>query len=265
MVFSSMLCGYKSINEIIQTNNNKNTDFKGIFSKKEFIPKMHGLRDCVKDTDYNQIRIINDSIIKKAKENKIFRKNKIDGLAVIAWDGVELTETTKNIDGLPEREHADGIRKYIKYTVAMNVGEKANILIDSKQLMEKEKVITESGAKRAKTTSETKQFEEMFESVNRKMGTVDVHVMDALYLNRNITNMINDNSQYFVIRITDETRTIYKDAKELFDKNEPLKEYEIVEIITNKKVKYSKAAKKKDIEKTKVRTEIRNVTSCYFK
>ncbi len=261
MMFSSMLCGYKSINEIIQTNNNKNIDFKGIFSKKEFIPKMHGLRDCIKDTNYNQLQTINDDIIKKAKENKIFRKNKVDGLSVVAWEGVELTETTKDIDGLPEREYTDGLRKYIKYTVAMNVGEKADILIGSKQLMEKEKVITESGVKRAKTTSETKQFEEMFESVNRKMGTVDVHVMDALYLDRNVTNLINDNNQYFVIRITDEMRTIYKDAKELFDKIEPLEEYETVEIITNKKIKYSKAAKKKDTEKTKVRTEVRKISS----
>ena len=260
-IFSSMLWGCESINEIIQTNSNKDIDFKGIFSKKEFIPKTHGLRDCIKDTDYKQIQTINNEIIKKAKENKIFRKNKVDGLVVVAWDGVELTETTKNIKGLPEREHADGIRKYIKYTVAMNVGEKANILIDSEQLMEKEKVTTDSGAKRAKTTSETKQFEEMFEGVNKKMGTVDVHVMDALYLNRNITNKINDNNQYFVIRLTDETRTIYKDAEELFDKNEPLNEYEIVEIITTKKVKYSKSAKKKDKEQTKVRTEVRKITS----
>ena len=47
-----MLCGHRSINEIIQTNGNKDTNLKGIFSKKEYIPKMHGLRDCIKDTNY---------------------------------------------------------------------------------------------------------------------------------------------------------------------------------------------------------------------
>ena len=44
-------------------------------------------------------------IINKAKDNKIFRKNKVDGLALVAWDGVELTETTKDIKGLLEREY----------------------------------------------------------------------------------------------------------------------------------------------------------------
>lgn len=70
----------------------------------------------------------------------------------------------------------------------MNVGEKVNVIVDSKQLMEKEKVKTESGRIRAKTTSETKLFEKMFLGVNKKMGTVDVHVMDALYLNKNVMN-----------------------------------------------------------------------------
>ena len=260
IMFSSMLCGHKSINEIIQTNSNKYTNLKGIFSKKEYIPKMHGLRDCIKDTNHLQIREINDMIINKAKDNKIFRKNKVDGLVVVAWDGVELTETTKDIEGLPEREYEDGLRKYIKYTVAMNVSERANIIIDAKQLKEKEKVITESGRKRAKTTSETKLFEEMFSDVNKKMGTIDVHVMDALYLNKNVMNLVNKNFQYFVIRMTDETRLIYQDAKELFDRIKPSKEYEVVEIITHKNIKYSKKAKKKDCEKTKIKTEIRKVS-----
>lgn len=261
IMFSSLLCGHKSINELIQTNINKDTNLKGIFSKREFIPKMHGLRDCIKDTNYLQIKKINDSIINKAKENKVFRKNKVDGLVVVAWDGVELTETTKDINGLPEREYEDGLRKYIKYTVAMNVSEKANIIIDSRQLLEKEKVITESGRKRAKTTSETKQFEEMFHDVNKKMGTVDVHVMDALYLNKNVMNLVNNNNEFFVIRMTDETRIIYQDAKELFDRIKPIKEYEIVEIITRKKIKYFKQAKKKDCEKTKIKLEVRKISN----
>lgn len=171
--------------------------------------------------------------------------------------GVELTETTKDIEGLPEREYEDGLRKYIKYTVAMNVSERANIIIDAKQLMEKEKVITESGRKRAKT----KLFEEMFYDVNKKMGTIDVHVMGALYLNKNVMNLVNKNNGYFVIRMTEETRLIYQDAKELFDRIKPSKEYEVVEIITHKNIKYSKKAKKKDCEKTKIKTEIRKVSS----
>ena len=85
--------------------------------------------------------------------------------------------------------------------------------------------------------------------------------MDALYLNKNVSNLINSNNQYFVIRINDKTRLIYQDAKELFDKIKPIKGYEIVEIITHKKIKYSKRAKNKDCEKTKVKTKIQKTSS----
>ena len=61
---------------------------------------MHGLRDCIMDTDYRQIEDINKAVILKAKENKVFRNNKVDGLTVVVWDGVESYETTKNIEGL---------------------------------------------------------------------------------------------------------------------------------------------------------------------
>lgn len=90
-----MLCGHRSINELIKTNSNEDTNLKGIFNKKEYIPKMHGLRDCIKDTNYLQIKNINDSIINKAKDNKIFRKNKVDGLVVVAWVGLNLRKQPK--------------------------------------------------------------------------------------------------------------------------------------------------------------------------
>ena len=106
-MFASLMCGHDSINELNTINENKKTKFGMIYNKCEYIPKMHGLRDAIKDTDYHQIEEINQAVIKKAKENKIFRKNKVDGLTVMAWDGVELNETKKNIEGLPEREYED--------------------------------------------------------------------------------------------------------------------------------------------------------------
>lgn len=102
MIYASMMCHHRSLNELIQTNDCRTTNFKPLFKRTEYIPKMHGLRDCIIDTDYKQIENINKSVIQKAKENKVFNKNTIDGLRVMAWDGVELTETNKNIDGLPE-------------------------------------------------------------------------------------------------------------------------------------------------------------------
>ena len=58
----------------------------------------------------------------------------------------------------------------------------------------------------------------------------------------------------------DKKRDIYKDAEGLFKNREPDKEYEIVEIITVKDIKYSKKAKKKDVTKRKTRTIKRKKT-----
>ena len=233
MMMLGCLCHHNSINELNDTTHDKHTSLKNFFSKREYIPKTHALRDCIIETDYKQLVDINNDIICKAKENKFFKKNLVDGLSVCAWDGVELHETTKEIENLPEREHANGdINKYIKYLCAMSIGERANIMITTKQMTEKEKI----------------------------GRVIDVHVMDALYLNKNIMSAIDEKNQYFVVRMKDDTKLIYKDAKGLFEKSKPKIEYEIVEVIEEISVKFSKKAKHKDYSKTKIRTKERAVT-----
>lgn len=262
MMMLGCLCHHNSINELNDTTHDKHTSLKNFFNRKEYIPKTHGLRDCIIETDYKQLVDINNYVINKAKDNKFFKKNLIDGLSICAWDGVENCETSKEINNLPEREHETGeIKKYIKYLCAMNVGERANVMIAVKQMTEKEKVLTKSGKEKAKTFGETTAMLEMLPMVEEKIGRViDVNVMDALFLNKNIMTTINDRGQYFVIRLEDDTKLIYKDAKGLFEKSKPTTEYEIVEIIEEISVKFSKKAKHKDYTKTKIRTKERAIT-----
>ena len=258
------MCGYKSINELNDVNKNVKTKFRTLYKRNEYIPRMHGLRDAIVDIDSHQIEDINKSVILKLKENKLFRKNLVDGLSVIAWDGVELCETTKAIEGLPEREYEERgeIRKYVKFLCGMNIGPLANIMITSKQLMEVEKITTKSGKERAKTIGETKALEAIWKDTEKLVGRIiDVHVFDALYLNQNVVNMINDAHRYFVIRLKDESRLIYQDAKGLFEHRESDYQYEIVEHIIEKKTIYTKLAKKKDSKKTKIRKEKREITN----
>ena len=266
LMMAGLLCHHKSINELIVTAHNKQTSFANLFGKREYIPKMHGFRDCIINTDYKQIEKINYSVIEKAKENKIFSKNRVDGLIVLAHDGVEMTETNKNIDNLPEREHKDGeIKKYIKYLCTMNVGPKANIMISSKQLIEREKVTTESGKKKAKTIGETTALLEALPDLDKKIGRcVDVHVMDALFLNVKVMKEIEVRNQYFVIRMEDDTKNIYKDAEGIFKNRKPDESYELVEITQEIDIKYSKEAKRKDKTKIKKRTEKRQITNNEF-
>ena len=219
LIMASCLCGHKSINELMLTVHYKETEFKGLFGSKEYIPKMHGLRDCIINTDYKQIEEINYSVIEKAKENKIFKKNLIDGLMVVAHDGVDIAETIKNIDKLPEKERKNGdIKRYVKYLCSMNIGPEVNLVLMTKQMTEREKILTESGKKKAKTFGETTAYLEMLPSLNRLVGkNIDVNVFDALYLNANVMNEIDKQNQYFVIRMEDKTKHIYKDAKGLFE------------------------------------------------
>ena len=263
LVLASLNCGYESINQIKNSNKHNELKLKTLFKKNEYIPLTHGIRDCIIDTDYKQIEKINHEIILKAKENKFFRKNTIDGLTVMAWDGVEINETNKNIEKLPEREHSDGkIKKYVKFVVGMNIGEKGNIVVAAQQLEEVEKITTATGKERAKTIGETKVFKNMWKIVQDLIGRViDVHVFDALYLKEEVTNLINKAGQYFVIRLKDETRHIYQDAKGLFENRKADLEYEIVEIITTKNIKYSKEAKKKNKTKTTKRIVKRELTN----
>lgn len=193
IIMAGCLCGHKSINELMSTIHNKETSFENLFDRKEYIPKMHGLRDCISNTDYKQIEEINYSVIEKAKENKIFKKNLVDGLMVVAHEGVEISETNKNIANLPEREHKDGkISKYIKYLCSMNVGPRGNFVIMTEQLTEREKVLTESGRKKAKTIGETTAYLEILPTLNKLIGrNIDVNVFDALYVNANVMNEIN--------------------------------------------------------------------------
>lgn len=262
MMMIGCLCHHNSINELNDTTHDKHTSLKNFFNKREYIPKTHALRDCIIETDYNQLVNINNHIINKAKENKFFKKNLVDGLSVCAWDGVELCETGKEINNLPEREHENGeIKKYIKYLCAMNIGERANIMVATKQMTEKEKVLTKKGKEKAKTFGETTAMLEMIPIVEDKIGRfIDVNVMDALYFNKNIMSAINKKNQYFVIRMKDDTKLIYKDAKGLFEKSKPTKEYEIIEVIEEISVKFSKKAKHKDYSKTKIRLKERAVT-----
>ena len=262
MMMLGCLCYHNSINELNITTHDKYTSLKNFFGKKEYIPKTHGLRDCIIETDYNQLVDINNYVIHKVKDNKVFKKNLVDGLLVCAWDGVELGETSKKICNLPEREHENGeIKKYIKYLCAMNVGTHSNIMIATKQMTEKEKTLTKSGKQKAKTFGETTAMLKMIPVVEEKIGSIiDVHVMDALFLNKNIMSAINQINQYFVIRMEDDTKLIYKDAKGLFDKRKAKNEYEVVEVIVEISIKYSRMAKHKDYSKTKISQKERQVT-----
>ena len=216
-------------------------------------------------------------MINKLKENKFFRKNQIDGLSVIAVDGVEEFETNKAIYGLPERKHKDGrISKYYKTLGIMSVGENKQIMLGLEELKAKEideiteKIEEETKNKklsenrlneRIKSEGETTVLKRMLPNIKKKIGrNFDVVVLDALFANAPVLNCIKENKLDGVIRFKEERRDIYKDAMGMFAKREADLEYEVVEVKTKINTKYSKRSHKKDKVKNKVEEYERKIT-----
>ena len=212
-------------------------NLKNIYAPNEIVGKTHGLRDCLMDTPYEQLKNINTEVIKKLKENKYFRKNQIDGLTVIAADGVEEFETNKDIKGLPERKHKnEKVSKYYKTLGIMSVGKDKQIMLGLEELQSKEskkinekiekenegkRVSEESVNEKIKAEGEITVLKRMIPQIEKTIGrTFDVIVLDALFANAPVLNTIKENRLDAVIRFKEERRDIYKDAMGMFEKRE---------------------------------------------
>ena len=51
-MFASTLSGHRSINELNGVNKHRLLRFNSLYRKREYIPRTHGLKDCIIDTDY---------------------------------------------------------------------------------------------------------------------------------------------------------------------------------------------------------------------
>ncbi len=276
LLMTGLICQNRSINEIMETTN-VSKNFKNIYKPKEIKAKTHGLRDCIIDTDYTQYEEINKNVLNKIKENKFFRKNLLDGLSVVAVDGVEEFETNKDIKELPERNHRDGrISKYYKALGIMSIGEKSQILLKLEELKAKEgneiarkieeenrnkKVSENKITEKIKGEGEITVLKRIAPELKRITGNrCDVVVVDALYDKASVLNTIKKEGIEVVTRIKDERRIIYKDAMGLFKKRKAEIEYEEVEIVEKIETKYRKESHKKKKIQNKVKIITRPVT-----
>lgn len=64
-----------------------------------------------------------------------------------------------------------------------------------------------------------------------------------MFLNGPCLNAAKEKNINAIVKMTDTRRELYKDASKLFGIQKPKREYEIVEVIENKKTKYSKKMK----------------------
>ena len=89
----------------------KNHEFSQLFPRGTKLPQIDAIRDTLKVMDIDGLKQVNQDIVKKAVENKVFENGTIDGYTVVAIDGTKFfgsnkkscPECLKNIKG--EKTH----------------------------------------------------------------------------------------------------------------------------------------------------------------
>lgn len=246
MLMMGILSNRPSINRIQEAifHSGKNK-LKGIFKKGEFIPKMHAFRDCINDIKYENVSTIHYEMLETMKKNKLFENHKYRGKGVALIDGVESFETHKNIEGLHLRKHKDERQGYYYKSLGiMYLADDVEVMLDLVPFNKHEVEEDKDHNIKIKSEGEITVLKRITPQL--KPYHIEVAVLDCMFANTPCLNEIKNTGIDAIVKLTDERRSIYKDAKGLFKKEQPKKEYEIVEVEEIKKTKYSKESKKKN-------------------
>lgn len=197
---------------------------------------MHGFRDVIKEINPEQLKQINNNVIKKSKENKIYRQGTIDGLVVVGIDGTEAFGSYKkkwnncynkniknkkyieNKEQIVEEEYHERIDVFAKV-----VGKRPGVILGYE-------TVTSKG-RSGKQEYEPDVGKKLVKNLSKSYGSgIDVIVGDALYLKRDFLEVLKDNRYVGVFRLKDNNKALLADAEGVF------------------KIKASKKYKEKDKE-----------------
>jgi len=92
-VLFGFLLRIKSLNELNFMI--KNHEFSKLFPRGTKLPQVDAIRDTLKVIDINGLKQINQHIVKKSVENKVFENGTIDGYTVVAIDGTKFFGSNK--------------------------------------------------------------------------------------------------------------------------------------------------------------------------
>ena len=73
----------------------KNNEFSKLFPRGTKLPQIDAIRDTLKVMDIEGLKQVNQDIVKKAVENKVFENGTIDGYMVVAIDGTKFFGSNK--------------------------------------------------------------------------------------------------------------------------------------------------------------------------
>lgn len=209
---------------------------------------MHGFRDGIKDLKPNELKDINRRIIKKTRENKKYRNGTIDGLVIVGLDGVETFGSYKKdwensyktkikVKSYNNSQKEIKEKEYHKQinVVAKIVGKKPGLILDYEK-------VTDEG-KGGKQDYEPHVGTELIKRLNKSYGRgIDILVLDAIYLNKNVIKEIKANGYDGVIRLKDNNKSLIENADGLFKTKKP-KEWKTKRKVVNTNVHQSRKIK----------------------
>lgn len=221
LLFVGMFCREKSINQIMEKTH-KRKKFKNIFSPKEIIPKMHGFREGIKDLKLEDLEKINKNIIKKAKENKVYRSGTIDNLVVVGIDGTETFGSYKKDWNnsyktvIKNQKYIKGKKKIVKEEYHKQVNVFAKIVGKRPGVILGYEKITCNGNE-GKQEYEPNVGIKLIKKLKKIYGNgIDVIVGDALYLQPKVLKILKEENYKGVIRLKDNNKELLENAKGVF-------------------------------------------------
>lgn len=193
----------------------------------EKIPKTHGFRDGIKNLIAEELREINIRIVKKSRENKIYRQGCIDGLVVAGIDGVETfgsykkdwensyktkIKVKKYNEGKEEVEE----REYHKQInlVAKIVGKRPGLVLGYEKITDK--------GKNGKQEYEPDVGIKLLTKIRKEYGRmIDVIVGDAIYLNKKFIQRLLKLDYHCILRLKENNTSIIENAEGVFKMLKP--------------------------------------------
>jgi len=155
---------------------------------------------------------VHTDIIKTSIKNKVFRTGTLDGLKIVAIDGVELFESAKKCcENCLSRTHKNGVTHYFHRTVVcVTVGSDSHIILGQEMLEPKK-----DGSKKdeGEITGGKRLIKNLYKQYHH---FADIIVADALYCKSTWIKEVLSIGMDAVVRVKDERLNIVKDALALF-------------------------------------------------
>jgi len=209
LVLLGFLLRVKSFNELNLMI--KNNEFKELFRRGTQLPLVDAIRDTLKVINIKGLKQINEYIIKKAIENKVFEDGTIDGYTVVAIDGTKFFGSNKK--SCPEclRNKAHCFHSGVVMSI---VGVGPKIVIDFENYRPRQDSVSkdegeQNVAKRLLTNAI---------SVHKKL--IDVVVYDALACNSVWINHCVKHDVEVIVRAKNNNNNSIREVKKRVNKSE---------------------------------------------